>query len=241
MAGRHLVWRLAPILMLTPFVSTAALAQTRSQVYGSALTKFTQTAFVRGEYGFMTYESETTNSNATGTALTMAAGGYAGEHRLLGVYLTRHQSKIDFSLNSSSSETIFNDLCIQPRFWYFLPSVVATWEEFRIKRSATETLDIKAHGWGGGLGIHVPITSMVMIFGDGQYVVNRWALDANGQTVKLMPRTEIDVGASIALFADFVKLTVGYRHRMFGLEIAGVEYAETQSSPYFGAQAGLFF
>ena len=45
--------------------STELQAGTVSQVYGTTLTKQTQTAFVRAEAGWTTYESQAAQSNAT--------------------------------------------------------------------------------------------------------------------------------------------------------------------------------
>ena len=107
-------------------VATQASAQTVSQVYGDTLTRQTQTVFVRGDANFTTYQSEAADSNTTATTSTVTVGGFAGEKRTLGVYMSSNDQTIPFDLNKSSVKNAWRDLRMQARFGWFYPSVAVS-------------------------------------------------------------------------------------------------------------------
>ena len=93
--------------------TSQALGQTRSQVYGTTLTKQTQAAFVQYDYGWQTYRSEAAESNATANVQSITFGGYAGESRRLGVYFSSDSSQTTFDLNNSDVATTWNMMALQ--------------------------------------------------------------------------------------------------------------------------------
>ncbi len=219
-----------------------AQVATRSQIYGGKLTRFTPTAFVRGEYGLQTYDSEVVDGQATGGTTTFVAGGYAGEERQLGIFASRNSTDMTFERNNSDVSTVITDVVLQPRIWWLFPAVMFNATEIQVDATDdTSDLNVKSQGVGAGLGLHVPISDRFKLFADLSYVEAIWTLESEGKDVLVQPRTRLDAGAAYNIWEHIMNVQVGFKYEKSGLKVAGTDFTEVQSSPYAGLQLGIYF
>lgn len=221
--------------------SSIANAQTVSQVYGSALTRQTQTVFARGEAGWTTYDSEAAESTATAGTSTYTVGGYAGEDRLLGIMFSSTDHRIPFKLNDSEANNSFRDLRVQGRLGWIYPSFVASQTEMKVTRGDEVVTDFYGNYVGGGVGLYVPLWRKLVVHGDAMVMNATQVTDKNQREIKLGSRQEGEVAASVDLTDQLLDLVVGYRLKKFSVEVDGESYDESMSSPFAGLQFGFYF
>lgn len=241
--------RLIPMknmILLASFLFTCVTAgslhgKTRTEFTGSVLTKQTQTAFVETDFGVQTYESQGVESNASTTAMTYSVGGYAGEHRRLGVFATIANSETDFALNQSSVGTYWRDLSLQMRLGAFYPKIIATSSEIKVNDEAGNRTHIFSTGVGAGIDAYYAITQKIIVNAKAQQIDGSSSHDKFGSAVEVGSRKKFEVGAAIDIIPRFLDLMAGYRVRSFNYTIEGQSFTDKQSTPYTGLRLGLYF
>lgn len=229
-------------LIIAGVTSRVAEAQTRSEVYGSALDRQTPTAFAGADLGLATTESGIAASNASSKSLRTSGGIYAGESRSLGIFLRNSETSMNFKLNGNSSRTTFRDLHSQARLWWFYPSLVVSLSEMAVNRDGQRFVDLYGTGVGGALGVHAPVLPFLELRADVTYIKTPHARDQdNARSVKLGDRLEVDVGTTFDLILKYVDLNVGYVYRSHQVTVDDVTYSEKTTMPYAGLRAGVYF
>jgi len=238
-------------------MSAEALSVTLSQVYGSNLTKQTQTLSVSAEAGWTTYSSEAAGSNATGPSMTYSIAGYAGESRVLGIEFTSTNVEMPFELNKSRVTTRQQDLKMVARWQWFYPHIVVSQSDnrvsldevssseadgIRLKQRSEETVcDYFGNSIGGGLGVYAPITDSIVVHADASVMRGTSASDRNGKKVEEGMRQDVEIGTNVDLTDNMLDLVMGYKLRNFEVEVEGESFKESQSTPYAGLQLGVYF
>jgi hypothetical protein len=225
-----------------------AQAGSVSQVYGSTLTKQTQTAFIRAESGWTTYNSETANSNATVPTTAAAIGVFAGESRRLGLMFRHADYSIPFALNNSEARTKYYDLKMQARFGFFYPSISVSQMELSVKSPIDESdttlqsvANMFGNAYGGGLGVYIPLTTQIVIHADFSRLKGTNVSDKDGKQVQITGRQDLEIAATADIIKNLLDLSVGYQQKRYDLEIDNVGYRETLSTPFAAMQLGLYF
>jgi hypothetical protein len=239
------------------FFAWSAQAVTLSQVYGTDLTKQTQTFFLRGEAGWTTYESQAAASNGTGSSASMTIGGFAGENRLLGVFMTAHDVTMPFELNRSNVRRSVRDLRMQARLAFVYPSIIVSQTDTKVSldavseseaaalslspREESVVCDVFGNSVGAGLGIHAAMTEKIVVHADVAMLQGSSASDRDGKRVQLGQRQDIQVGANVDVTKDMVDLVMGYRVQNFDFTVDDVKFEEKMTTPYAGLQLGVYF
>ncbi len=221
--------------------SANATAQTVSQVYGDALTKQTQTVFIRADMNYTTYQSKAAGSNTSATTSSYAIGGYVGEKRALGFFMTSDDQDVKFELSNGRITNSWNDIHMQARFGWFYPQVVVSMHEMTVDRDGTRVLDSYGNGIGGGLGLFLPVTNSMVVHADGYIVKNSKNRNNTANDVEIGDRVDVDIGASVDVIQHYIDFLIGYKVRTFKLIIDDQTYNEQQSAPYIGIQLGAYF
>ncbi len=235
MLGR--IFTVALILTAAP----AALAQTRSQVYGNDLTQQSQTVYVQAEAGVTTYESQAAGSKETKSAMTTVVGGWFGEERVAGASVTNSESTVPFSLNASSMHTAFTDVRAIVRLGWIMPSVGVSLSEVEVAKESAKQYSVYATGANAGLAVGVPLNKTMVVFGDGLAVKAMRGFDRLGGAGKMGDRTEFNAGVSFDVTERMLDLLVGYRARTYEIQSAEKTYEEKTQGAYAGLRLGLYF
>jgi hypothetical protein len=218
-----------------------AAAQTRSQVYGGALTQQAQTVYVRGEVGMTTYESEAAESKETQTSQTAILGGWAGEDRIIGAQIVSSEADVPFELNDTNMRTAFRDVKIMGRLGWLVPSLGVSLTEVNISQDDVESVAIYSTGASAGLAIQIPVAPFLVVEAGGQAVKSTKVYDKLDQDTKLGQRTEANLEADFDVTDRLVDLIVGYRVRQYDLQIGEETAKEKSQGAYAGIRLGLYF
>ncbi len=229
------------LILLNLLFESNAYAQTRSQVYGTALDRQTQTAFVQGDVSYTTFESQAAASKETSESTTWTVGTYAGEARKLGISFRGTYNDIPFALNKSQMTSNWHDVRIQARFGWLYPSVQAGLTQIEVSGEEAEEIDLLATQVGVGLGLHIPLWHKVVFFSDASIMTTSSAWDKNGREVSLSPRQDVDVGASIDIIEKYLDFLVGYRSRTYNIKVEDRELKESHLGAYTGVRLGIYF
>ena len=222
-------------------MSNIGMSQTRSQVYGSALTRETMTAYVQDDIAINTYESEAAGSKEIAQTSTWSVGTYAGEGRGLGIYFRSSDNVVPFALNKSYLRANFKDTVMQARIGWVYPAIAAGLTEIKTTSTDNGNFDLYGASVGAGLGVYIPLFSRGVFFVNGMLYKTPNAWDKSGKPVELGNRLEKDIGASIDVLTEFVDLMVGYRTRNYDVTTDGVKYKEAALGAYAGLKLGLYF
>lgn len=222
-------------------VALPAAAQTRSQVYGGALTQQAQTVYVRGEVGMTTYESEAADSKETQTSNTGVLGFWAGEDRIIGAQMTTSDASVGFELNDTSMNTAFRDIKLMGRLGWLVPSVGVSLSEINVTQNDVDTVAIYSTGANAGLAVQVPVAPFLVVEAGGQVVKSTKVYDKLDSATKLGDRAEADLNASFDVTDRFVDLIVGYKVRQYDLEVGEEKKNEKSQGAYAGVRLGLYF
>lgn len=231
----------ASFVVASGLVALPATAQTRSQVYGGALTQQAQTVYVRGEIGMTTYESEAAGSKETQTSTTGVVGGWAGEERLAGVQISSSEADVGFDLNQSDMHTAFRDVKLMGRLGWLVPSLGVSLTEINITQDSVESVAIYSTGASAGLAVQVPIAPFLVVEGSGQMVKSTKVYDKLAADTKLGDRVDADLNASFDVTDRMVDLIVGYKVRQYNLEVDEETKKEKSQGAYAGIRFGLYF
>lgn len=235
--------RLTNVLLAAACATAAfpAAAQTVSQVYGGTLTRQTQTAFVTGDVGLQTYESESIDSNATAMSKNVTVGGYAGESRTLGIFARSSESTTKFDLNDSEVDTTWRDLYLQYRLGFISLSGIASMAEIGASQEEEDLYRIYGTGYGAGATISAALSEELIVKAAAKAVMTPTAHDRLGGDVEVGQRQEAEAEASLDVIHRYVDLLLGYRYRTYRITVADEDSAETQSAPYAGMRFGVYF
>jgi hypothetical protein len=221
--------------------STDGLAQTRSQVYGSSLTRQTMTAYVQDDVSMNTYDSEAAGSKEVAQSNTWCIGTYAGEGRDLGILFRSSDNIVPFALNQSYLRANFKDTVMQWRLGWVYPALAAGLTE--IETSSTENGNFNLYGAniGAGVGVFIPLFAKSVFYVNSMVYQTPNAWDKSGKDVKLGQRLEQDIGASIDLTENVIDLMVGYRTRQYKVTSGEKTFNEITLGAYAGLRLGLYF
>ena len=212
-----------------------------SKVYGDTLDRQTQTAYVRADVGWATYESGAVSNNATGVANTFEVGGAAGTSRTLAISFQSSQADIPFSVKSTSVSMSFNDVKLRYRIGYLYPTVAGTMTRVKISEDKIAQHDVFGSGGGGGLGVKMPITKEIMFEGEGLVFKTVESHDKMGGTTRMGDRMEGSGVVAFDLTPDLVDFMIGHRYRRYTMRIDERDTDEVQSSPFVGLRLGVYF
>jgi hypothetical protein len=231
----------ACLVVSSGLMALPAAAQTRSQVYGGALTQQAQTIYVRGEVGMTTYESDAAGSKETQTSTTGILGGWAGEDRIIGAQISSSQADVGFELNDTDMHTSFVDVKLMGRLGWLVPSIGASLTEVSISAEDVETVALYSTGASAGLALQVPVAHFLVVEGGGQVVKSTKVYDKLDAGTKLGDRKEGDLHASFDVTDRLVDLIVGYKIRQYDLEVGEETKRERSQGAYAGIRLGLYF
>jgi hypothetical protein len=225
--------------------STAALGQTRSQVYGSSITQQTQTVFVTGDEAMNTYQSKAAGSKETRAAPTVTMGGWAGEDRIIGASISASDADVPFSLNNSSMRTSFRDVRVKARLGWLIPSVGASLSEVDVTRNGQQVVGLYGTGLNAGLALAIPVANVMIVGGDANVVQSSQVYDKLNSGSKLGQRTDGELSAAYHLVERYLDFMVGYRVRQYTIDstvnTASVQYNESVQGAFAGLRFGLYF
>jgi hypothetical protein len=228
-------------VMLAAVWGTVAVAQTRSQVYGSDLTQQTQTAYLQADAGMTTFESAAAGSKETQGTATYTIGGWAGEDRLLGATVTSSESVVPFSLNNSELRSAFRDVRLKMRLGWLTPSVGASLSDIDVEKDGVQTIGVYGTGANAGLALTVPVYMRLVAEVEGFVVESSKVYDKLNGDAKLGRRNEADGHLSFDLTDRIVDLLVGYRMRSYELESGDETFKEQSQGAYAGLRLGAYF
>jgi hypothetical protein len=218
-----------------------AHGQTRSQVYGSSLDKQTMTAYVQGDVGMMTMESDAVNSKQTLNATSWEFGGYAGESRKLGFAFQSTENDINFALNESTMQTAWRDAMVQARIGWIYPRVTAGLGKIEMQQNGEQIVDLYGPSVGAGVGLYVPLWDRIVVSGDYTAHRSQSTQNATDHEVALGQRKDGKIAVSVDVTDRMLDLMFGYRHRSYNLTIDGVENEEILQGAFIGARCGFYF
>lgn len=218
-----------------------AYSQTVSQMYGDTITKQIPTFFVRGDYEWLTLDSDTVDSNGSASATSVQMGTYAGESRELGLFVNAQDKKVDFRESYSKFDSQAYDITMQYRLWFLYPSVSLHWNEMQIDKDGANIVELQARGTGAGIDFKVPLTRKIIIEGGIHQTLNLTTNDLQGRDIKLNSTQEFEVAANLDLIPFYLDLLVGYKQKRLSLSIDDADYEEFNSSPFAGIQTGIYF
>jgi hypothetical protein len=221
--------------------SGTALAQTRSQVYGSSITQQTQTVYVAGDEAMDTYQSKAAGSTATRAVSTVNMGGWAGEDRIIGASVTAQDATVPFTLNNSSMHTSFRDVRVKARLGWLIPSVGASLSEVDVSRAGQPVVGLYSTGVNAGLGLAIPVANVMIVGGDANVVQSNQVFDKLGGGAKLGQRTDAELNAAYHVVERFLDLMVGYRVRQYSIDSAANDFSESAQGAFAGLRFGLYF
>lgn len=230
---------IAAVIVTT--ATTTALAQTRSQVYGSDLEQQAMTVYMAGEIGMNTFESEAAGSKESQESTRYTLGGWAGEERVVGASITSTEDVVPFALNDSEVHTKFRDIRIMPRFWIFTPSIGASFSEVDVESDGEKTVSLYGSGINAGIGAHLSLHRAIVVSADVMTVQTNDSFDKLDQGTELGDRNEANIGASVDLTERMVDLLVGYRVREYTIKNGEEESKEKSQGAYAGLRLGLYF
>jgi hypothetical protein len=221
--------------------SFGASAQTRSQVYGNALTQQAQTVYARADVGMTTFESDAAGSKETQTSNAYTVGGWAGESRVVGVSFSSSDNTVPFSLNNSSLHAGFRDVRMVARFGWIMPSVGVSLNEVDVKRDGVETVGVYGTGLNAGLAVAVPLHARLVVQAEGFTSQNTKLYDKLNNGTKLGDRNEADAHLSFDVTERFIDLLVGYKLRQYEIQTSTENLTESSQGAYAGLRLGLYF
>jgi hypothetical protein len=228
-------------ILVASFAASGAFAQTRSQVYGSSLTKQTMTAYIQDDFAMNTYESEAAGSKEVHGSNTWSIGTYAGEGRDLGICFRSAENTVPFTLNNSYLRANFRDTMMQWRLGWVYPTIAGGLSELKSTSTDSGNFDLYGTSLGAGVGVNVPLFAKAVFYANGMVFETPKAWDKSGQSVTLGQRVEKDIGASIDLTEDIIDFVVGYRTRDYKIRVEQDSYQETTLGAYAGIRLGLYF
>jgi hypothetical protein len=229
------------IISCLVMLPAASWGQTRSQHYGNTLTRQTQTAFMTMDYGLLTYESKAVASNATAPVTRFRVGGYAGENRVLGVFLDTEQARTSFNLNKSSIGTRWQDLYMRFRMDFISLDLIGGLANIDIKREEGAAANIYGYGIGGGAAIDLPLNRSIVVHLHGKSVLTSEAHEESGRQVALGRRDHAEANVAFDIDERFLDVLFGYRYRQYNIKIDETQTKEVQSAPYAGMRLGIYF
>ena len=212
-----------------------------SKVYGDTLDRQTQTAYVKADVGWATYESGAVSNNATGVANTFEVGGAAGTSRTLAISFQSSQADIPFAVNATAVSMAFNDVKLRYRIGYLYPTIAGTMSRIKISEDKVVLHDVFGSGGGGGLGVKMPITKEIMFEGEGLVFKTVESHDKIGGTTRMGDRMEGSGVVAFDLTSDLVDFMIGHRYRRYSMRIDERDTDEVQSSPFVGLRLGVYF
>jgi hypothetical protein len=216
-------------------------AQTRSQVYGSSLTKQTQTFYVQGDIGITTVESDTVQSKETINATSWEFGGFAGEGREIGLAFQGAQHNIDFSLNNADMQTNWQDAVMIGRLWWLYPKVTAGLSRVKISADNQELVNFYAPTIGAGLGLYIPLWDRIVIATDYMVRKAQRVQDSTDHEVAMGNRVDGQVAISVDVTPQMFDLVFGFRHKSYELTVDGQKFDESAQGPFLGTRMGFYF
>ena len=218
-----------------------AAAQTRSQVYGSQLVQQAQTVYVRADAGMTTYESQAADSKETKGSMTYNVGGWFGENRSAGLSVTSSDQNVHYSLNDAQTKMSFEDVRAMVRLGWLTPSLGVSLSEVQVQRGGEQTVSLIGTGVNAGLGLQVPISSSIVVYGDALTVRTTKDFDKVDDTTKLGNRNEADAGVSFDVTDKMVDFLIGYRVRGYDIKTQTGVFKERSEGAYAGLRFGLYF
>lgn len=231
----------ACVVAASGVIALPATAQTRSQVYGDALTQQAQTVYVRGDVGMTTYESDAAGSKETQTSTTGILGGWAGEGRVVGAQITTSEADVGFELNKTDMHTAFRDIKLMGRLGWLIPSVGVSLSEINVSQDGVDSVAIYSTGASAGLTLQVPVAPFLVVEGGGQVIKSTDVYDKLDAGTKLGDRVEGNLEASFDVTDRLVDLIVGYKVRQYNIEVGEETKQEKSQGAYAGLRLGLYF
>lgn len=239
---KHFNFVLAAMLAPTSLLITSvALGQTRSRVYGDQMTKQSQTFYLQGDVQATTYNSEAAGSKDSNETTSLTVGAWTGEGRILGFEMESTDADIKFNLNGNSVRTSFKDVRMMTRLGWIQPSIGATLTEIDVRTPDVQTVGVYSTGLNAGLKVAVPITLELVVHAEAAVSHPTKTYDKLDQGTKLGNRTDADIGASYDLTERFVDLLVGYKIRKYKIDTDTSSFDESTSGAYAGLRLGLYF
>lgn len=254
--------------MLRIFFKLALLALACTGVASRALAdgtdQQTPTFFVNATGGYSVYKSELVQSNDTSTTTSYGLGIWAGTQRNVGMALKRESSTFAFALNEAKLALDWQDTHVRYRFGPVYLGVMLSTSTWVVSAppdadadgtldpdaDPEDYLDFASSGYGLNAGTTVPIGKRSFAYVDLSYAaagtVRQKAIeDAAGtlteKEIELGPRTDIDIGGSIAVTKSVLDALVGFKQRSYNVSVDGTAYKEQLNTTYVGFSAGWQF
>jgi len=216
--------------------------------------------------GYSIFKSELVQSNDTGITARYAFGVNGGADHQVGMLFARESSTIAFKNTASSVALSWQDVDLRYRLgplYFGLVVSSSTWtvkSPARVAGKIDETLtseeyiDLTASGYGGNVGLQLPVGKRNLLYADLTYVtigaVQQKAAGANGSAAALAaaervttigPRMELDLGAAIALTRNLVDATVGFKYRTYSVSVDSAASKELLNTTYAGLRLNWLF
>lgn len=217
--------------------------------------------------GYTVYKSEMVQSNDTSTTVFYGFGVYGGSNKSVGMAVQREQGTYTFALNGASITSMIQDVHLRWRYGPVYLGAVLNTSQLEVSAppdtngdglldqdtDVEEYMKVLNTGMGANVGAHMPIGRNAYVYVDvssvttslvqQSYIENSETL-ANGFTereIAIGPRTDIDLGGSIALTKNWLDLNFGFKQRTMGITVDSESFAETMTNTYLGLRAGWTF
>ncbi|MCX6117089.1 MAG: hypothetical protein NT027_06085 [Proteobacteria bacterium] len=210
-------------------------------LFAESTDDVTRSLYLYTDYGLGTYKSKLLESNDTNSVLTYGAGIYAGTEKRLGVDYRVEQASTAFELNSSSLLLHWKTTAVRYRFPYVELGPVIGSVLAKGNRSGTDIFDAVGNGYGGFLGVLVPVGRRSTIDLKICQVSTSEIIDKNNAQVSIGPRLDLELSSRIGITKKNFDFTLGYRRRTFSITENSVSFAELQSATFIGFVGGFNF
>lgn len=228
------------MIRLTFIIVAALLAEPALASKGSGFGEYCPTFFLDTSFGLTTYKSKLVESNDTGTGLSYALGGYAGEDRKFGFLVKTDTSTTSFLLNTSKVAVSWQDSILRYRLGPVYAGLLLTTIDLKVNNQGVDELDVSGSGTGGNLGFFYPIGRMGLFYFDASTVTLTNFRNVLADEVKGGTRLDLDMGAYFDLTRDFLDLAIGYRQRTTSFKVTS-SYDETFYVTYVGFRTAIYF
>lgn len=205
------------------------------------ISERTPTVFMFADYGLGTYKSKLVNSNDTMGVVTYGFGANAGEGRNLGFERRQEKQTISFAVNNSSLTTDWTSTIFKYRWSVLELGAVLGGVKMKVEREGTEVLDIVGDGYGGYLGLVIPMNRGNLVYLNAMSVATVSPVDKKERVIAMGSRLDVEVGGSFEISRKYLNFDLGYRRRTNSITEGGTAYSELQTSTFLGFSLGRVF